>query len=239
MLSMVRMTRFCIPFLLIFGIPSLLYAQSRVAVRPGGIRILKHVTSFQELRQRKLVRQGWDISCGAAALSTLLKYHHENDVSEATIVVSILKNTDPKRVRERGGFSLLDLKRFVQAIGYVGKGYGELTLPDLVNFKVPSILPVRIKDYDHFVVFRGMAGSRIFIGDPAFGNLTMTQEQFEKIWPSGIGFFVMNKDVLPQDLTPLSPEALDMIIPNLNYVSRVVGRGSAVPRTRRPPAPLQ
>lgn len=225
--------------MLVLGIPSLLYAQSRIAVRPGGIRISKHITSFQELRQRKLVRQGWDISCGAAALSTLLKYHLENNVSEASIVVSILKNTDPKRVRARGGFSLLDLKRFVQAVGYVGKGYGELTLLDLVNFKIPSILPVRIKDYNHFVVFRGMAGGRIFIGDPAFGNLTMTKEQFEKIWPSGIGFFVLEKDAVPQDLTPLSPEALDMIIPNMNYVSRLVGRGSVVPKTRRLPAPLR
>jgi predicted double-glycine peptidase len=238
-LSRVYLSVACISLFLVICMPSPLYADGMVSLRPGGIRVSKPVTSFQELRQRKLVRQGWDISCGAAALSTLLRYHHNDDVSEGTIVVSILNNTDPKRVRERGGFSLLDLKRFVKAVGYEGKGYGELTLQDVIDFRVPAIVPVRIRNYDHFVVFRGIAGGRVLIGDPAFGNLTMTAKRFEKIWPSGIGFIVTKKGVPAQDLTPLSPEALDMIVPNMNYVSRFVGRGSVVPKTRRPPAPLQ
>ena len=69
-------------------------------------------------------------------------------VSEGAIGGTILKDVDPHRVRARGGFSLLDLKRFVRALGYEGKGYGGLTLQDLVKIKMPAIIPVRFRDFD-------------------------------------------------------------------------------------------
>ena len=220
--------------LLLLSLPSSLLAGAAMPIRAGGMRLTKTVISLQELRQAKLVRQGWDTSCGAAALSTILQYHYQHQVSEAAIVVSILKNTDPLRVRDRGGFSLLDLKRFAQALGYKGKGYGGLTLKDITDFKMPAIIAVRIRGFDHFVVFRSFTGSRVLLGDPAFGNLTMTEEQFLDIWPNGIGFLVMKDDAEPPDLSPLTAEALDMRVPDLNYVSRAIRGGGPVPVTRRP-----
>lgn len=208
-------------------------ARGEVQIETGSQRINANVTSFLEMRERNLVRQGWDISCGAAALSTVLTYHFDAPYSEATIAVSILANTDPELVRARGGFSLLDLKRFAEAVGFTATGYAEMTLPDLTATNTPVIIPVRIRDLDHFVVFRGRAAGKVLIGDPAFGNLILSEERFGEIWTSGIGFFVEATGEAAPGRSSLSAEAMQLTVPDLNYVYRVVTRVGPVPATRR------
>ena len=56
--------------------------------------------------------QEWDLSCGAAALATILAFQHGDAVSEREIAKAMLAATDQELVRRRLGFSLLDLKRF-------------------------------------------------------------------------------------------------------------------------------
>jgi predicted double-glycine peptidase len=205
-------------------------ADTSVPVVSTGQRLSARVVSFLEMRERNLVRQGWDISCGAAAHSTVLSHHFGTPYSEATIAVSILANTDPDRVRERGGFSLLDLKRFAEAVGYSADGYANLTLEDLAAANVPAILPVRIRNLDHFVVFRGRVAGKVLIGDPAFGNLTLSEKAFARIWTNGIGFLVASSaDSAP---TWRSQDAIALTVPDLNYVYRL-GSVSPARVTRR------
>lgn len=207
-------------------------AEVRIPVSTSSQRVGARVVSFLEMRERNLVRQGWDVSCGAAALSTVLTHHYGTPYSEATIAVSILANTDPNRVRERGGFSLLDLRRFAEAVGYTANGYANMTLEDLASADVPAILPVRIRDLDHFVVFRGLVAGKVLIGDPAFGNLTLSARRFERIWTSGIGFFVRPAD--GREAPSWRPDsAVQLTVPDLNYVYRFGARVDAVPARRR------
>lgn len=214
-------------------IPAISHSAGIVAFQNNGFRLQQSVDSFQERRQSKLIRQGWDISCGAAALSTVMWFYHGEKYHESTIALSMLKNTDPKRVRKRGGFSLLDLKRFVEAVGYKGKGYKGLTLEDLNSFKQPAIISVRIKDYDHFVVYRGQVGNRILVGDPAFGNLTLTIDEINEIWPNGIGFLVVKSGENLYGKSNMSPEEMDMVVPNKKFIKRFVHRIGPTPLTRR------
>jgi uncharacterized protein len=200
-----------------------------VAFQAGGTRLAAPVISLHELRQAKLVRQNWDISCGAAALSTVLTYHYKYKISERDIILAILSEADPRQVRSQGGFSLLDLKLFVESIGYQGKGYGELMLQDLVDFGVPAIIPVQVRGYDHFIVFRGFLGNRVLLGDPAFGNLTMTIERFADIWQSGIGFIVLPKGAVAPKLIPMAPEVTALPVPDLRRVSRLLRGSGPVP----------
>ncbi len=165
-------------------------AQMPVPIVSTDARITVPVRSFLSLREERLIRQGWDISCGAAALSTLLTYELDRPFSEATISLSILANTDPEVVRARGGFSLYDLKRFAEAVGLEAVGYGGMALDDLNAADSAAIIPVRINGFDHFVVFRGQAAGRIAIGDPAFGNMVLSRWRFDEIWKSGIAFYV-------------------------------------------------
>jgi hypothetical protein len=205
------------------------------------MRYNSDVKSLSEIRWNKLTRQGWDMSCGAAALSTMLTYHHDRPFSEMAITLSILKNSDPALVRKRGGFSLLDLKRFVSAVGLEGLGYGDMTLEDLEAFSIPVILPIRIKELDHFVIFRKRLGNHILVGDPAFGNLSLPADRFLEMWKSKIAFYVVTAEekqlLIKQEKiaakSALSPEAMEVAIPDPNYVPRLLGRIRGVPLTRR------
>ncbi|MDX2481031.1 MAG: cysteine peptidase family C39 domain-containing protein [Desulfuromusa sp.] len=216
-------------------------AASRVGIRLGNVYLSQNVQSVLELRWNKLTRQGWDISCGAAALSTLLTYHNGRQFSEISITLSILKNSDPVLVRKRGGFSLFDLKRFVQAVGLEGLGFGDMTLDELDHFVAPAILPIRIKGFDHFVVFRGRLGDHVLIGDPAFGNTSIPAARFMQMWQSRIAFYVVTheeKQMMTEQgkglgRSPMSPEAMEVAIPSLNYASRVLRRMPLIPVTRR------
>lgn len=153
-------------------------------------RILrKPVRSLLEQRQDRVVVQKWDISCGAAALATVLTYGFDDPVPERTIAESMLRRTRPERVKERGGFSLLDLKRFAEGRGYRARGYRGLMIEDLRDLP-NAVIPIRSYGYDHFVVFRGTSGNRVHLADPSFGNRTMLISLFRKAWIAGIAFVV-------------------------------------------------
>lgn len=143
------------------------------------------VKSMLELRHEHLVRQEFDLSCGAAALATVLQFQHGLNISEREIALKMLDRPeyrdDPRRVQSQEGFSLLDLKRFVDGVGRIGEGYGQLSLEDLLDM-APIIVHVRFDGYDHFVVFRGLAGNRVLLADPAWGNRVIDVEKFESSW---------------------------------------------------------
>lgn len=153
----------------------------------------KRVASLAELRNAQVVRQHWDLSCGAAAIATLLTYQFDDPVSEYAVASELLARTDPIKVRERLGFSLLDLKRFALSRGYAAVGYGGLGLDEVVA-AAPAIVPIQAKGYDHFVVLRGRSGHRIVLADPAYGNRTLTEEQFMAAWPNRIAFVLRRPD---------------------------------------------
>jgi predicted double-glycine peptidase len=149
----------------------------------------KQVRSLLELRNDRLVRQHWDLSCGAAALATLLTYQLGMPVSEKEAALGMLRRGDPKLVRARFGFSLLDLKRFAASRGLAAEGYAQMNLDDLLAV-APAIAPIQVRGFPHFVVVRARRGDRILIGDPAYGNRTMAASDFDKAWVSRIGFVV-------------------------------------------------
>ena len=147
------------------------------------------VKSLQESRQQNVVLQEWDLSCGAAALATVLRYQHNDPVPEKTIAESMLRRTDPLTVRVKGGFSLFDLKRFTESRGFTGTGYFGLDLAALEKLG-PAITPVNLGDFNHFVVFRGIVDNKVLIADPAFGNRSIDRDAFERGWLGNIGFVI-------------------------------------------------
>lgn len=174
------------------------------------------VRSLLEMRQDRVVMQQWDLSCGAAALATILNFQHGDLVSEREVALGLIGREDylsnPDLVRWRHGFSFLDLKRFVDARGYDGVGLGLLSFDDLLD-RAPIIVPIDAYGYQHFVVFRGLLGNRVLLADPAFGNRTTRRSRFEDAWMSfaeigHVGFVVKRKDgrVPPNRLAPRPEE---------------------------------
>jgi predicted double-glycine peptidase len=156
---------------------------------PTAARALRPVRSMLELRQQGVVRQGFDLSCGAAALATVLTYEYGDRVDEKEVVETLLRSSGADRIRERGGFSLLDLKRFAVARGYVATGYKGLDLAALERLGT-AIVPTTTPAGPHFVVVRGVVEGRVVIADPAYGNLTLPASRFDAMWSPRVAFVV-------------------------------------------------
>ena len=171
------------------------------------------VRSLLEMREAQVVTQEWDLSCGSAALTTVLRYQFGENVTEREIAAKLIARPeyvdDPRLVQAREGFSLLDLKRLVDGRGYEGVGVGRLTLDALVE-RAPAITPIRTNGYNHFVVVRGVRGGRILLADPAWGNRTMTVDDFESAWLDygelGHVAFLVTQDGEPAPPGGLAPE---------------------------------
>lgn len=167
------------------------YACAPALAQPPG-----PVRSLLEMRQANVIVQRWDVSCAAAALATLLTYQHGMPVEEKAVAEAMLQRTDPLRVKFRGGFSLLDLKRYVEGMGLAATAYQSVGLEDLEGFG-PAIVPVDFHGYPHFVVYRGQVGQHVLLADPAFGNRVVSTAQFERAWQQNIAFIVARRDAQP------------------------------------------
>src|SRR5437899_10929789 len=113
--SLSRLNRFSVVRLVALGI----CLSSTVAAESNR----KPVRSLLEIRQEGVIVQKWETSCAAAALATVLTYSHNDPVSEKLVAQAMLRSTDPIKAKVRGGFSLLDMKRFVVARGFKGAAY--------------------------------------------------------------------------------------------------------------------
>ncbi len=153
------------------------------------------VQSMLERRQNHVVIQRWDLSCGAAALATLMDYQHGEAFTEKAVAESMLRRSDPLTVRIKGGFSLLDMKRFAQPAGYRGRGFMPLQFAQLLA-RLPAIVPVELNGYRHFVIVRGAVADRVLLADPAFGNRSLAAADFRRAWLAGIAFVIERRDGL-------------------------------------------
>lgn len=164
------------------SLAGILLASSLVHPAPYRARA---VISLLEIRQHNVIVQKFDLSCGAAALATLLKFHYGEQITEREVATGLMRRNEyisaPDLIRQHEGFSLLDLKRYVQTRGYEGIGYGKLSWNDLVQH-APMMVPVTVHGYHHFVIFRGSAGNLALLADPAWGNRTMPMQDFIEAW---------------------------------------------------------
>lgn len=158
----------------------------------GGGRFSYNVTPLKTLQTRKINIQRYDYTCGAAALSSILQYQYDEQVDEGDVIMYVLRNrlsTIP--VIQRKGLSLLQLKKVALHYGYKAIGYGQMTVADLAALNVPAIVPVHLYGFDHFLLFTGMIGDRVFLADPSSGNITMRRHTFDEAWKGRIGFILL------------------------------------------------
>jgi uncharacterized protein len=173
-----------LPIVCIFSVTLLRLGSDPAFGQQGPVR------SLQEIRQEGVVIQRWDTSCGAAALATVLTYSLQYPVAEREVASGMLRMTEPLKVKHQGGFSLLDLKHFVQTRGFTGSGYRAMDLEKLLSLNSP-IVPIMQYGNPHFVVVRGLdAYGRVNIADPGFGNRSMSVDDFRDVWTDGIAFVV-------------------------------------------------
>jgi hypothetical protein len=165
------------------------YVQAGWVTIPGSGSVTVKVSSLKERKFRTVVRQQYDYSCGAAALATLLTYHYRDPVSEDRIFHEMWENGDQDKI-SREGFSLLDIKQYLEAHDYSADGY-EASLDKLAEVGIPAIALVRENGYNHFVVVKGIRNGQVAVGDPSIGAKIFPREEFEKLLINRI-LFVIN-----------------------------------------------
>jgi hypothetical protein len=155
--------------------------------------------SMKERQFRYTVRQQYDFSCGSAALSTLLTHHYGDPVKEETVYITMWDKGDHAKIRKEG-FSMLDMKRFLESRGYAADGYST-SLKKLGKVGIPAIVLIRDGRYNHFVVIKGVRDGKVAFGDPAQGARVMDQAQFERMMINRILFVIngRNTDVVFND----------------------------------------
>lgn len=155
-------------------------------MRAGGAATRIKVSSLLERKYETVVRQQFDFSCGSAAIATLLSHHYGRATSESDAFRAMWEVGDQARIRELG-FSLLEMKRFLESIGLRADGFN-LSLERVAEIGVPGIALISEDGYRHFVVVKGVARGKVLVGDPARGLRTLSPKKFRKIWDGTILF---------------------------------------------------
>jgi len=204
-------------------------AGAEIPRDPRDRRGTKKITTIKEMKTRYVTFQQYDFSCGAAVISTLLTYYFGEPATEKEVVFGIAQRADVEKVLKRRAFSLLDMKKFAQSRGYKAIGY-QMDFDFLVELNKPVIVPVEIRGYKHFVIFKGIVGDRVVIADPAFGNYTMKFTRFLSIWTDGIGFVLeRNEPKGPFTEEDLGRQARFMTPQNLRVVVTASGTPAITP----------
>ncbi|MGY3266440.1 C39 family peptidase [Lysobacter sp. HA35] len=146
-----------------------------------GAPVAKPVTTFRDLRYRDMVRQQYDFSCGSAALASVLRYGYGVQVDEPHMIRSMLTGNDPKEI-VRNGFSMLDMKHYVESIGGFRAHGFRIDTAALYRLQMPVIALLDLKGYKHFVVVKGAESGRVFVADPALGHRVMSEKDFVAGW---------------------------------------------------------
>lgn len=185
----------------------------------GGANFNIPVKSFAERRFATVYRQQYDFSCGSAALASLLTFHYDDVIDEQSVFVDMFQHGNQEKIR-REGFSMLDMKRYLERRGYRSDGF-KIDLNKLYSTGSPAITIINHNGYMHFVIIKGVDEYRILLGDPAQGVKSMDRSEFEEMWGNRILFLIHdNRD-----------PAVSYQKIHKEWVGRVAPLGEAVDRT--------
>ncbi|WP_243989495.1 C39 family peptidase [Thalassolituus sp. C2-1] len=184
----------------------------RVAVNePYQYDQLVNVEPLSVKKFNNVVRQAYDYSCGSAALTTLLDFYLGRNFQERQVMEGLLRFGETERIVQRRGFSLLDMKRLVTALGHPSGGF-KAEAKDLLELDHPAIAPIEYAGFKHFVVIRAVYENRVYLADPALGNISFTLSRFLEIWDNNVLFIVF-----PNGHKPAS--GLELREEDMRYVS--------------------
>ena len=189
------------------------------------VKIRKTIKPFTEFQDERMIKQSYDYSCGSSALATILNYHLGEKFNEKQVIQGLLRYGDAQKISQRRAFSLLDMKKFVNKLGYKGVGY-KAKIDDLKTLDKPGIIPIVLFGYRHFTVLKGIYKGHIFLIDPWRGHTSYSLNEFKKMWFNNVVFMIYSnneKNVLSclklreDDLRFIDEDAAKDIINSINY----------------------
>jgi len=233
-------------FLIVLGLLNPFYPlqivpskEVRVVAGTQTVPVALHqdLKTHAEFSDAHVIKQQFDYSCGSAALATLLNYYLGENLTEKQIIDGLVEYGDKKQIERIRAFSLLDMKRFVEKLGYYGTGY-KADIADLKSLGKPCIVPMEIFGYQHFCVFRGIVQDHVFLADPFMGNISFPLEQFRKMWQRNVAFVVTDHELIHtklmlkvEDLRFIDLDATRRALDNFRPPSDIVMNNMRIDRT--------
>jgi len=207
------------------SLPAARDAEDAAALVRSENRLLrKHVDDWEDVKQRNIVMQDHEYTCGAASLATLMQYYFHDDVTEKQILDVIERQMPEDEWTEKftAGLSMRDLMRAARAkeFGYEAETR-ELKLSDLVKLTAPVIVHLKKGEFQHFVVYRGIVEDRVYLADPIRGNLRMAVDEFKEQW-TGAAMALAKEGVEPGDDHALAVDKLRPSRPELQVARRAL-----------------
>lgn len=193
-------------------------AFSQVVVNAGSAREEIHVTSLKAMRDAGVVKQGFDYSCGAASLATLLTYGLNEPVTEDALLRQLIEplSHDQLTSLQRNGLSLFDLQQLAQKRGFKAQGF-RIQGEQFAKLSYPVIVYIKPHGYNHFAVFKGVRGDRVYMADPTLGNVRMPMYRFLDMWADKSGRGVI-----------FAVEKIDGVWPGRFQLQLAVGTGAPI-----------
>ena len=168
---------------------------------------IETVSPLAEQKYKNIVHQAYDYSCGSAALTTVLNGYLGRQFTEKQVMDGLLKFGEYDKIVARRGFSMLDMKRLVTALGHPNNGF-KGTLDELKKLDHPAIVAIHYMNFKHFVVIKKYQDGRFFVADPSLGNISFPEAQFDEAWEKvdGLGrmFIVFPNGFKPQNTLELT-----------------------------------
>ena len=186
-------------------------ANTRITAGAAGTERVA-VISWAEIPFRTVIRQQFDFSCGSAAVATMLSYNYGYRTAEQPVFAEMWRVGDQPIIRKQG-FSMLDIKRYLDRIGYKAEGF-RLTIAKLKAVDQPGIIILNLNGYKHFVVIKGVTGDKVVVGDPMLGLMKYTFADLAARWNGIFLTIVAKPDHRPVlfntagDITPWAGTAL-------------------------------
>ena len=156
------------------------------------------VKPVSEFRYHNVVHQAYDYSCGSAALTTVLNEYLGRQFQERQIMEGLLRFGETQKIVKRRGFSLLDMKRLVTALGHPSGGF-RADISDIKTLDHPAIVPIAYGGFKHFVVLKKYKDGHVYVADPALGNISFTVTKFQEVWDQDVLFIVFPNGFAPHD----------------------------------------
>ena len=157
----------------------------------GGGNYNIQVTTLVERRFKTVYKQQYDFSCGSATLASLMSFHYDDVMDEQSVFEDMYKNGDQQLIQKQG-FSLLDMKRYLERRGYHADGF-KINLDQLITANVPAVTIINNNGYLHFIIIKGLNEQEVLVGDPAVGIKVMPRDIFEEMWGNRILFLIHDK----------------------------------------------
>ena len=169
------------------------------------------VPNYIALRQRNIVMQQRDYSCGAACLATICQYYWGDDVTENMVLEALdqLLTAAEADDRIKNGLAMSDLRRAAVKLGYQSV-VGTTTFAKLGEMKVPAIVGIRPMGHKHFVVLKGTFGDWVYLADPIRGNIRMPAWEFVEQWQKNAILVVYKPGEKIKKFSPLSVTEADI-----------------------------